>query len=274
MTDHDLIRIRLLIHYNGRPFHGWQVQPGLPTVQGAIEDVVERISGAHRTVIASGRTDAGVHALGQVATVTLTRRWTPERLRTALNALLPHEIWIAAADEVDFAFHPRYDATRRTYLYRVGTIEQARSPFMRPYCWALGESLELELLNEVATALPGRHSFRAFAKAGQPERGEHCTVHAAAWSPWTDGGVVIGAQFTITADRYLHHMVRYLTGTQVAIGRGIRPPTDLATLLRDPDFERPTSPPAPPEGLYLAHVEYGQHEAPFDPEPDEHEDLS
>lgn len=274
MTDTDLIRIRLQIHYNGHPFHGWQVQPGLPTVQGAIEDVIERISGAHRAVIASGRTDAGVHALGQVATVTLTRRWTPARLRTALNALLPHEIWIESADEVDFDFHPRYDAVRRTYLYRVGTIEQSRSPFMRPYCWALGEPLDPEVLNEVAAELPGRHSFRAFAKAGQPERGEHCTVHEAAWSPWTDGGVSIGVQFTITADRYLHHMVRYLTGTHVAIGRGIRPASDLAALLRDPDFERPTSPPAPPEGLYLARVEYGPREAPSDSEPDDHEDLS
>lgn len=257
-TASESIRVRLLIHYDGRPFHGWQFQPGLPTVQGELERVLEQISGAHRTLIGSGRTDSGVHATGQVATVTLPSRWQPERLQRALNALLPDTIWIERATLVDFAFHPRFDARRRTYHYRIGTCARARSPFVRWRCWALGEPLDLTVLNAVASGLIGRHSFRAFAKAGQPERGEHCTIESAEWRHWHDDEGEMGVRFTISADRYLHHMVRYLVGTQVAIARGMRPQTDLETLLANPDAPLTTSPPAPPEGLYLARVEYAE----------------
>lgn len=257
-----MIRVRLLLHYDGRDFHGWQVQPGLRTVQGEIEAVLERISGEHRTLLGSGRTDSGVHATGQVATAHVPAHWTAERLQIALNALLPNDIWVERVEVVEGDFHPRYDATRRTYHYRVGTAPQSRSPFHRPFCWALAEPLDLELLRRTAAALPGTHSFRAFAKAGQPERGELCTVYAASWAPWGEAAArsagraaPLGVEFTITANRYLHHMVRYLVGTQVAIARGERPEGDLALLLADPDAGS-TSRPAPPEGLYLALVEY------------------
>jgi tRNA pseudouridine38-40 synthase len=155
-------------------------------------------------------------------------------------------------------FHPRYDAVDRRYLYRVGTVARSASPFHRPWCWALGESLDPARLAEAAAALPGEHSFRRFSKAGQPERGERCTVLEAAWTPWDE----LGFAFSIRANRYLHHMVRYLVGTMVDVGRGRRDVAEMVALLEDPDGELRTSPPAPPEGLYLERVRYPVPPAP------------
>jgi tRNA pseudouridine38-40 synthase len=248
-----LTRFRLLVHYDGAGLHGWQVQPDVPTVQGEIEAVLERISGARRPVLASGRTDTGVHATGQVAVVDLpTDRWTPRRLGKALNGLLPPEIWIEAVHETTPDFHPRFDARARTYEYRVGTARRSASPFHRRWCWALCEELDLEAMGAATKGLAGDHSFRAFAKAGQPERGERCTVTAAGWTPWDE----LGWTFTISANRYLHHMVRYLVGTLVDIGRRRRPVADIQVLLEGSDPTAVTSAPAPPEGLFLTRVDY------------------
>jgi tRNA pseudouridine38-40 synthase len=147
-------------------------------------------------------------------------------------------------------FHPRFDALARTYVYRVGTSPAAASPFHRRWCWPLAEPLDNDLLASATAPLLGRHSFEAFSKTGQPERGDMCTVSAADWSEWQ-----LGPCFTITADRYLHHMVRYLVGTMVDVARGRRPVDDVAGLLaHEPSLV--TSPPAPAEGLFLTHVEY------------------
>jgi tRNA pseudouridine38-40 synthase len=255
-------RFELTLHYDGTDFHGWQVQPGHRTVQGEIESVLARLTGAPRTVLGSGRTDAGVHALGQVAAVDVPARWEAERLRSALNALLPRDVWVESARAVPAGFHPRYDAVSRTYEYRVGLAPEAFSPFHRPYCWALRAEVDRARLDRAAGLLPGERSFRSFAKTGQPERGDRCRVRGAGWASW--GG--LGLVFTITADRYLHHMVRYLVGTMVDVGRGRRPLAELGTLLEDPGGDLETSPPAPPEGLYLARVEY-PHEAYAGPAP-------
>lgn len=252
MSFPDLHRVALSLHYVGTAFHGWQVQPAVRTVQGEIEAVLERLTGEQRTLLGSGRTDAGVHATGQIAIVDLPVRWSAERVRSALNALLPGDVWVADARIVGASFHPRYDATARSYEYRIGLAPEAFSPFHRPFCWALGGELDRGALDRAAALLPGEHSFRAFAKAGQPERGEHCTVHAAAWADWNDLGVC----FRVTANRYLHHMVRYLVGTMVEIARGRRPLADLRSLLAAPNPDLITSPPAPPEGLYLTRVTY------------------
>lgn len=254
----DEVRILLVLHYDGGGFHGWQMQPNVRTVQGEIETVVERITGARRPVLGSGRTDTGVHATGQVATVSFPSRWTAARARKALNALLPREIWIEEAREVPMAFHPRYDAVARTYRYQVGVAAGSASPFHRPFCWALGEAVDPRCLDEAAALLPGTRSFRRFAKAGQPQRGEICTVQEARWTPWAD----LGYAFTIRANRYLHHMVRYLVGTMVDVALGRRDMNEMVTLLEDPDTELTTSPPAPPEGLYLEHVRYRSPGAP------------
>jgi len=240
----------LTVQYDGAGFHGWQLQPDHRTVQGTLEEALSRLADRPRTVVGSGRTDAGVHALGQVASVDMSARWTPEELHRSLNALLPDDVWVEAVRRVHADFHPRYDAVARTYVYDVGVGASAASPFHRRWCWPLCEPLDAEALAAGPGALSGRHSFAAFAKSGQPERGEHCTVAAADWTEWR-----LGWRFTITADRYLHHMVRYLVGTMVDAARGRRPPTDLAELLRgQPDLT--TSPPAPAQGLFLSKVEY------------------
>lgn len=262
------IRLQLTLQYDGAGFHGWQYQPELRTVQGELEAALSRLADQRRTVVGSGRTDTGVHALGQVASVDMPRRWTAERLHRALNAVLPRDIWIEEVHRVRADFHPRYDALRRSYEYRVGTAARARSPFHRGWCWPVGEALDRHLLDRATEVLEGDHSFRAFAKTGQPERGERCTVYAAAWDDWE-----LGLRFRITANRYLHHMVRYLVGTLVDVARGRRPLDDVAALLAGRDGLE-TSPPAPPEGLFLARVEYPEHVRAWNddidnPEPDE-----
>ena len=281
-------RFALILHYDGGPFHGWQLQQReQSTVQGALEDVLERLTGVRRPVVGSGRTDRGVHAAGQVATVKLPPRWEAPELRRALNALLPRSIWVEEVRQVPEAFHPRYHAVRRSYVYQVGLQRRVRSPFLRGACWPLdGERLDPELLAQAAALIPGDRSFRNFAKAGQPERGERCRVDAAGWSPWIgsamgelEGGSIletgslhpdeaqgagqaaahveaIGLRFTISANRYLHHMVRYLVGTMIEVARGGRPLEEMAELLTNPETSLVTSPPAPPEGLFLARVEY------------------
>jgi tRNA pseudouridine38-40 synthase len=246
----DTIRIRLTVHYDGAAFHGWQVQPEHRTVQGDLEAALSRLADRPCSVVGSGRTDTGVHATGQVAAADLPSSWTPDRLRRSLNAVLSGDVWIAEAAEATPDFHPRYDAVSRTYRYEVGTSEEAASPFHRRWCWALAEPLDVDGLQAIASLIEGEHRFGAFAKAGQPERGERCRVDRAEWSE-TD----LGVRFRITADRYLHHMVRYLVGTMVDIGRGRRDASDLTRLLAR-DTDTTTSPPAPPEGLFLEHVRY------------------
>jgi tRNA pseudouridine38-40 synthase len=247
------IRLQLTVHYDGSGFRGWQFQPDQRTVQGELEAALSRLANHARSVLGSGRTDTGVHATGQVASVDMPSRWTPEQLHRSLNAILPRDIWIEQIRQVRPDFHPRYDAVARTYEYRIGTASPASSPFHRRWCWPVTESLEVGALEEAAAHLEGEHSFLAFAKAGQPERGDRCTVASARWSSWE-----LGPCFTIVADRYLHHMVRYLVGTMVDMGRARRPVSDLPALLAQ-EGELTTSPPAPAEGLFLARVEYPEH---------------
>lgn len=243
-------RIKLTLHYDGAGFMGWQVQPGARTVQSELEAALSRLADQPITVIAAGRTDRGVHATGQVASMLVPSKWTAAALQRALNAILPDDIWIAAAREVPLEFHARYSATARSYAYRVGTKAEAFSPFQRPWCWALREALDLVVLQEQAALLTGPHSFRAFAKSGQPERGEICVVKQSRWREWPHGFV-----YQVTANRFLHHMVRYLVGTMIDAARGRRPASDLGGLLRnEPGLE--TSPPAPAQGLFLSGVHY------------------
>lgn len=255
MDAPDDTRFRLTVHYDGSAFHGWQVQPDQRTVQGVLETALSRLADGPKGIIGSGRTDTGVHATGQIFSVDMPPRWDARALRKSLNALLPDDVWIEAATATTPDFHPRYDAVRRTYRYEVGLEPAAASPFHRRWCWPLTDRLDVALLHEASRLVPGERSFRAFAKAGQPERGERCHVHIASWSE-----TELGLRFTITADRYLHHMVRYLTGTMVDIGRGRRPLDDMARLLdNEPDMV--TSPPAPASGLFLHHVEYPDPDA-------------
>lgn len=256
MTDTAVHRIRLVLHYDGSAFYGWQLQPDARTVQGEIERVVSRLFDAPTRVIGSGRTDRGVHATGQIASLDAPSAWAPDALRRSMNALLPADIWVAAADLAPAGFHPRFQAIARTYEYRIGLVEEADSPFHGRWCWRLRQPPDLEPMSRAAGSLIGDHSFLAFAKAGQEERGDRCIVTEAGFAPWEE----LGLLFHITANRFLHHMVRYLVGTLVAIGCRERPEPEMSGLLSGASGLK-TSPPAPARGLFLTHVTYaaGSH---------------
>jgi tRNA pseudouridine38-40 synthase len=249
-------RLRLTLHYDGSGFHGWQVQPGVRTVQGELDAALSRL--ADRPIRSmAGRTDTGVHATGQVAHASMPEKWTAEALRKSLNAILPADIWAAEVALAPPQFHARYSATARGYIYRVGTGPESRSPFRRGWCWPLTDRLDRQALDRAAEAIRGEHSFRGYAKSGQPERGYRCAVHVSRWLDWSGG-----LEYRVVANRFLHHMVRYLVGTMVDAARGRRPVEDVAGLLDearlDPETSDAleTSPPAPAEGLFLARVYY------------------
>ena len=146
-------RIKLTLHYDGAGFFGWQVQPGVRTVQAELEAALSRLADRPITVIAAGRTDRGVHATGQVASALLPEKWTGAALLRALNAILPEDIWIAAAIEVPATFHARYDAVARSYFYRVGTVAEARSPFRSRWCWPMRDEPDAKLLRAAAARI-------------------------------------------------------------------------------------------------------------------------
>ena len=256
MTDPAARRFALTLSYDGSAFHGWQAQPDVVTVQSTLEDVLSRLFDRPTRVVAAGRTDRGVHATGQVVSFEAPSRWTAPELRRSANALLPDAVHVDAATAVPADFHARYSAVARGYVYRVGTAPPTLSPFLRRYCWPIEADLDRDLLDEAARSLVGERSFGAFAKAGQEQRGDRCTVRTAFWGPWAD----LGVAFHIVANRFLHHMVRYLVGTMVEVARGRRPASDLAGLLEgDPGLV--TSAPAAPGGLFLARVYYDSAEA-------------
>lgn len=250
-------RVKLVLHYDGRNFYGWQVQRNRRTVQGELSALLGQLCGSSPRITAAGRTDRGVHATGQVASARIPDRFDTAELRRGLNALAPDDLWVAAAERVHQDFHPRYDAISRTYRYRIGTRPEARSPFWAPWCWPLARPLELERMERASRVLPGRHAFGAFAKSGQPQRGVDCHVYSATWRPGCRAGVL---EFEIRADRFLHRMVRYIVGTLVEIGLGKRDVGDVEALLRGREGVR-TAAPAPAGGLWLTRVTYPEEEA-------------
>ena len=244
--------VQLVLHYDGAAFSGWQRQPGERTVQGVLEETVGRLCSARIPVIGAGRTDAGVHARGQAAGLRVPEKWTSQALRKSMNAILPDDVWVAGAFEMREDFHPRYSAISRSYSYFVGTDDLASSPFRRRHELAWPKPLDIRKLSTAAQQLEGKHCFRAFAVKGTaPERDtHHCTVSVARWRErW--GGLV----FEISADRFLHHMVRFLVGTMLEIGEGRREVNDIAELLESEDNSE-VSRPAPPHALFLERVEY------------------
>ena len=244
--------VQLVLHYDGARFSGWQRQPDQRTVQGVVEQALERLCGGPVPALGSGRTDAGVHARGQAVGVRLPERWDAVRVRRALNAILPDDVWVSASFEMRPEFHARYSAVSRRYSYYVGTDDEARSPFRRPRELAVSQRLDREKLDLTAQMVEGEHCFRAFAVLGTaPAHDDHrCTVQMARWSD-RPGGLV----FEIEANRFLHHMVRFLVGTMIDVANGQRPLTDFAPLLEAAD-NRGVSPPAPAHALFLDHVAY------------------
>jgi len=243
-----------VVQYDGGQFVGWQRQAAGRTVQGELEAVLERLTDRRAGVTGAGRTDTGVHALGQGAGFLADDRWAGDLtgLHRALNALLPKDIWVERISEMRPGFHPRKSATARRYRYVIGSDAAAQSPFRRRYEWALGRPLDGQALAACAEAVLGEHDFRGFAAAGQVKPDYRCRVALAEWAPRADGA---GVTFTIEADRFLHHMVRFLVGTMVDVAVGRRPASDFSRLLAATD-NRAASPPAPPQGLYLVSVRY------------------
>jgi tRNA pseudouridine38-40 synthase len=244
--------VQLVLHYDGSGFAGWQRQPLQRTVQGVVEEALSRLCNAETRAVGAGRTDAGVHARGQAVGTTVPTRWTARELRRALNAILPDDVWIASAHEMLPAFHARYSAVSRRYSYRLGTTEASRSPFRRRWEWHVGDPLDRAILDRSAEGIVGDHCFRAYAVAGTaPVTDDHrCTVRAARWC---DRGDTL--DFEIEANRFLHHMVRFLVGTAVDAARGRQHPDAVMQLLGAVDNSN-TSPPAPAHALVLERVEY------------------
>ena len=246
--------VQLVLHYDGSAFAGWQRQPDQRTIQGELERVLSSLCDQPIAALGAGRTDAGVHARGQAVGVRVPEKWTPSALRRSLNALLPPDLWVAAAHEMREEFHARYSAVSRGYSYFIGTDDAAQSPFRRRTEWPVNRKLDRTMLDSSAAKIEGSHSFRAFAVRGTaPADDDHeCVVLRSAWRGRADG---TGLQFEIEANRFLHHMVRFLVGTMVAIAAGERDGADIERLLSAGNNDD-VSPPAPAHGLFLERVSY------------------
>ena len=245
-------RIRVTLSYDGTDYHGWQVQPGLPTIQSQIEAVVSEIEGAKVHVEASGRTDAGVHALAQVAAFTLTNPIPEENLQRAMNRLLPRDIRVLAAEETHAEFHPRFDATAKTYEYRILRAEIC-SPFLRRYVHHHPYPLNEALMIELATLLEGEHDFSAFAASDEKDALGHSKVRRIFSSTLKRCDDLLS--YRVRGSGFLKHMVRNIVGVLIDIGKGNIDREGLEARLQE-GCEIPPGPTAPARGLFLVGVEY------------------
>lgn len=241
----------LTLQFDGTDFCGWQRQPEGQSVQGEVERVLSRLADRPIAAVAAGRTDAGVHALALPVSTLMPDRWEANSLLRALNGLLPSTIAVSQVQAVLPETDARRHALGRRYRYTVGTGPGARSPFRQRTEWPLGRSPQLALLQGAAQRILGEHDFRAFAAVGQPKPHYRCHLREASWIASGPDQV----QFTVSADRFLHHMVRFLVGTMVDIGIARRNPDDMARLLERTDNSE-TSPPAPAPGLTFLSAIY------------------
>lgn len=244
--------LKLTIQYDGTDFVGWQRQPNGTAIQGLIEDALVPIAGARVTVQGAGRTDAGAHALGQVASVTLESRIDTPTLARALNAVLPPEVRILGAEEVDADFHARFSAISKTYEYRIINAPYV-SAFLHRYTWHIIQPLSLNAMREAAVPLIGAHDFAAFQGAGSPVESTERIVDRIEWED--GGGYDLPIVMRITGNGFLRHMVRNIVGTLVEVGTGRWPAPCVRDILASGDRTL-AGPTAPARGLFLVRVEY------------------
>lgn len=246
-------RIRIVVAYDGTEFHGWQVQPGLPTVQGWLEKVVGEIEAAPVKVHGSGRTDAGVHALGQVAAFSIRNPIPCPNLRKAMNRLLPPAIRVLQVEETREDFHPRYEAVSKTYEYRIWRDEVC-PPHRRLYLCHFPYPLDEERMMELAPLYEGEHDFSAFAAADERDALGGSKVRRIFESRlWREGAELV---FRVRGSGFLKHMVRMMAGALVEAGKGNLGRDGLEARLR-PGFGGKAGPAMPASGLFLVSVEYG-----------------
>ena len=263
-----------ILTYDGTPFHGWQVQPGLPTVQGTLAQAIHHITGETVLPQGSGRTDAGVHALAQVASFSLDTPIPPANFHLALNRALPPAIRILTLEQAPEDFHARHSARRKTYEYRIfpnrtsplsNSLPRICSPMLAPYVWDCHLPLDLSILQQAAQHIIGTHDFTSFAAVDpdlttrKPEASESeltaiRTIHHSTWHQ--QDNLLI---YRVTGTGFLHHMVRNLVGTFAEVGTGRIPPNSIPQILAACN-RNAAGPTAPARGLFLVEVLYSDAE--------------
>lgn len=245
-------RIKITLSYDGTEFHGWQVQPGLATIQGAVEAVISEIEEKPVEVAGSGRTDAGVHALAQVAAFTIGNPIPLYNLRKAMNRLLPAAIRVTAAEEVATDFHPRFQARAKTYEYRIWRAEVC-PPFERLYVHHYPYPMDVDAFLGAAAGFVGEHDFTAFAASDEKDALGASKVRTIFESrAWQDGDHLI---YRVRGSGFLKHMVRNLVGTMLEAGKGNLDAGAIRAFL-EPGVEGKAGPTAPARGLFLVSVGY------------------
>jgi tRNA pseudouridine38-40 synthase len=244
--------LKLTIEYDGTNYCGWQSQKNGVAIQDVLEGVLARITGERIRVVGSGRTDAGVHAIGQVAHVHLSSPLPVKNILKGMNSLLPWDIAIKKIEEVDESFHARYDATSKVYLYRICN-QSTRSPLEYRYSWMLSRPLKIEAMAEALGFVRGTHDFTSFSAAETGVKGRERTVKRATIDVKLSGVI----ELEMEANGFLRHMVRAIVGTLVEVGKGKLNPSCMEEILlaRNRSLAGPT---APPQGLFLKEVKYGK----------------
>jgi len=241
--------VKLTVEYDGTGYYGWQRQPDQPTVQAALETAIQQITQVHLAVIAAGRTDAGVHALGQVVSFRSEKALNPEEWQRSLNGLLPPDISVRRVESVADDFHARYSARTKLYEYRI--LSRPERPALdRHRIWHIRHPLDLTAMREAAGYLIGRHDFSSFQ--GHPTDTENPVCDLQRLDLVHEPPMI---RIEVLADRFLKQMVRAIVGTLVEVGQGKRTPQAMKDILEAKD--RPAAGyTAPPQGLYLMRVGY------------------
>jgi tRNA pseudouridine38-40 synthase len=243
--------IRLTLQYEGTNYHGWQRQPRDVTIQGLIEDKLEMMTGKPVTLHASGRTDAGVHALHQVCNFSSETEIPPDSIKNGLNSLLPDDIFIKKSEYVDPDFHSRYSAKSKSYEYRI-LNRREKDIFSRRYTWHIRDELDFKVMRKCLSLIMGKHDFIAFRSTGTSNVNSVRDIHRAELTDIDEDG---NAFFIFEADGFLKHMVRNIVGTIVDAGKGKITDSDFLEILESGDRKR-AGYKAPPQGLFLTMVNY------------------